>query len=299
MAAGRPLPASAVDLGEVAAGLHAQPISCGRTNHASTAGAKAVARERRPPPGTSTVWEVGAGEHFGIHPTQKPAELFVRPIEWHTEPGEICLEPFSGSGTQIIAAERTGRRCFAIERDPRYVDVAVLRWESFTGRAAVKATAVITCRRRPSSHSPARCARPRELLTMDHRLRAADLVRRRRQEHGEFAPPTGPAGVDGGATAASASARCAFRVRCVRSTATTIAYVVVMKGAQMGLSEWAINMALHTADTGRAGRGNSLYVQPGGANVGDFVQSRVNPAIDQSPSLARAGPGQRVDAQSR
>lgn len=39
-------------------------------------------------------------------------------------------------------------------------------------------------------------------------------------------------------------------------------YVVVMKGAQMGLSEWAINLALHTADTGRAGRGNSLYVQP-------------------------------------
>jgi len=63
-------------------------------------------------------------------------------------------------------------------------------------------------------------------------------------------------------------------------------YVVVMKGAQMGLSEWAINVALHTADTGRAGRGTSLYVQPGGENVGDFVQARVNPAIDQSPYLA-------------
>src|SRR3546814_1947800 len=63
-------------------------------------------------------------------------------------------------------------------------------------------------------------------------------------------------------------------------------YVVVMKGAQMGLSEWAINVTLHTADTGRAGRGTSLYVQPGGENVADFVQARVNPAIDQSPYLA-------------
>lgn len=66
----------------------------------------------------------------------------------------------------------------------------------------------------------------------------------------------------------------------------TASFVVVMKGAQMGLSEWAINSAMHTADTGRAGRGTSLYVQPGGENVGDFVQARVNPAIEQSPYLA-------------
>jgi phage terminase large subunit GpA-like protein len=65
----------------------------------------------------------------------------------------------------------------------------------------------------------------------------------------------------------------------------TAPYVVVMKGAQMGLSEWAINVALHTGDTGRAGRGTALYVQPGGENVGDFVQARVNPAIEQSPYL--------------
>ena len=60
-----------------------------------------------------------------IHPTQKPVELFLRPILYHTEPGDVCYEPFSGSGTQVIAAERLGRRCFALEQEPRYV---MSRW---------------------------------------------------------------------------------------------------------------------------------------------------------------------------
>jgi DNA modification methylase len=79
------------------------------------------------------------GEQSGIHPTQKPVELFVRPIEFHTRPGDICYEPFSGSGTQLIAAERTGRLCYAMEQEPRYVDVARLRWEAFAGQKAVRA----------------------------------------------------------------------------------------------------------------------------------------------------------------
>ena len=74
---------------------------------------------------------------MNIHPTQKPLEVFMRPIEWHTEPNDIVYEPFSGSGTQIIAAEKTARRCFAIEQEPLYVDVARLRWEAFTGKTAV------------------------------------------------------------------------------------------------------------------------------------------------------------------
>ena len=61
---------------------------------------------------------------MNIHPTQKPVELFMRPIEYHTEVGDICYEPFLGSGTQIIAAEKLGRRCFAMEKEPLYVDVA-------------------------------------------------------------------------------------------------------------------------------------------------------------------------------
>jgi DNA modification methylase len=66
------------------------------------------------------------------HPTQKPTELFERPILNHTRVGEIAYEPFSGSGSQIIAAERQNRRCFALEITAPYVDVAVLRWQTFT-----------------------------------------------------------------------------------------------------------------------------------------------------------------------
>jgi DNA modification methylase len=70
------------------------------------------------------------------HPTVKPVELFARPMRVHTLPGDICLEPFSGSGTQIIAAEKTGRRCYAIEKEPYFCDVAVERWEAWTGKKA-------------------------------------------------------------------------------------------------------------------------------------------------------------------
>lgn len=93
--------------------------------------------QRRPPEKESTVWEVDY-QSLHIHPTQKPVELFLRPIQYHTEADEVCYEPFCGSGTQIIAAERLGRRCFALEKEPTYVDVAVARWEAFTGEKAKK-----------------------------------------------------------------------------------------------------------------------------------------------------------------
>ena len=69
-----------------------------------------------------------------LHPTQKPVELMVWCIE--KLPGELLYEPFSGSGTTIIAAEKTGRRCYAMEIAPNYVDVAVKRWQQFTGKQA-------------------------------------------------------------------------------------------------------------------------------------------------------------------
>ena len=56
--------------------------------------------------------------------------------QYHTEVGDVCYEPFLGSGTQLIAAEKLGRVCYALEREPQYVDVAVKRWESFTGDRA-------------------------------------------------------------------------------------------------------------------------------------------------------------------
>lgn len=70
------------------------------------------------------------------HPTVKPVELFARPMRVHTRAGDICLEPFSGSGSQIIAAEKLGRRCFAIEKEAYFCDVAVQRWEAWTGQKA-------------------------------------------------------------------------------------------------------------------------------------------------------------------
>ena len=85
----------------------------------------------------STLWTINAREDDGHgHGTQKPVECMRRPIENNSSPGQVVYEPFSGSGTTIIAAEMTGRCCFAIELDPAYVDVAVLRWQAFTGGTA-------------------------------------------------------------------------------------------------------------------------------------------------------------------
>lgn len=93
--------------------------------------------DRRPPVTQPTVWEHDQiGETGAGHPTQKPVVLVTNPIEWHTRPGQAIYEPFSGSGTAIIAAERTGRRCYAVELAPEFVDVAVRRWEEHTGQKA-------------------------------------------------------------------------------------------------------------------------------------------------------------------
>lgn len=95
------------------------------------------------PRNQSTTWMLDEGggsirkEQF--HPTQKPVELFVRAINNHLKPGEICYEPFGGSGSQIIAAEKTATRCFALELAPAYVDVIVARWQAFTGLKATLA----------------------------------------------------------------------------------------------------------------------------------------------------------------
>jgi len=94
----------------------------------------------KPPASERTVWHIDqVGEQSGYHPTQKPVELFLRPIEFHTRPGDIVYEPFLGSGTQLVAAERTGRLCYAMEQEPRYCDVARARWEAFSGQKAARA----------------------------------------------------------------------------------------------------------------------------------------------------------------
>lgn len=72
------------------------------------------------------------------HSTQKPVECMRKPIENNSAIGDGVYEPFSGSGTTLIAAEQTGRRCYAMEVAPRYVDVAVRRWQQYTGKKAVR-----------------------------------------------------------------------------------------------------------------------------------------------------------------
>ena len=70
------------------------------------------------------------------HSTQKPVECMKRPIENNSSPGQAVYEPFSGSGTTIIAGEMTGRCVYAMELNPPYVDVAIKRWQDFTGQKA-------------------------------------------------------------------------------------------------------------------------------------------------------------------
>jgi DNA modification methylase len=90
----------------------------------------------------ATLWPIITGgdeDAATIHGTQKPVECMRRPMVNNSAPGDAVYEPFSGSGSTIIAAETTGRVCYAMEIDPRYVDVAVRRWQAFTGQAAVLA----------------------------------------------------------------------------------------------------------------------------------------------------------------
>jgi DNA modification methylase len=85
----------------------------------------------------STRWDIPAREDSGVgHGTQKPVECMKRPIENNSSPGQAVYEPFSGSGTTIIAGEMTGRHIYAIELNPAYVDVAVTRWQNFSGQKA-------------------------------------------------------------------------------------------------------------------------------------------------------------------
>jgi hypothetical protein len=94
----------------------------------------------------ATIWRVpspkmimgGSAEPRLDHPTQKPLLLFETPIRNHLKAGDPLYEPFCGSGTALIAGERTGTRCYAMEIDPIYVEVALARWERFSGQDAVR-----------------------------------------------------------------------------------------------------------------------------------------------------------------
>jgi DNA modification methylase len=87
-------------------------------------------------PGISTQ-RAGRLQELAMHPTVKPVALVADAIKDVSAPGNLVLDPFAGSGTVLIAAERTGRKARALEIDPAYVDVAVRRWQTYTGKSAV------------------------------------------------------------------------------------------------------------------------------------------------------------------
>jgi DNA modification methylase len=83
----------------------------------------------------STLWQIDKPKKSETgHSTQKPIECMERPIRNNSKAGDLVYEPFSGSGTTIIACERTGRKCRAIELNPAYVSVAIQRWADATGK---------------------------------------------------------------------------------------------------------------------------------------------------------------------
>ncbi|MCA1381286.1 DNA methyltransferase [Bradyrhizobium sp. BRP23] len=85
----------------------------------------------------TTVWEIPMVKNDTGHGTQKPVECMRRPIVNNSRVGDAIYEPFDGSGSTIIAAHVAGRRAFAMELNPAYVDLAVRRWQDFTGGVAI------------------------------------------------------------------------------------------------------------------------------------------------------------------
>jgi DNA modification methylase len=86
------------------------------------------------------VWFFNKPRVNDLHPTMKPVELVERAIRNSSRPGDVVLDPFGGSGTTLIAAEKSGRRARLIELDPKYVDVIVRRWQDYAGAQATRAS---------------------------------------------------------------------------------------------------------------------------------------------------------------
>jgi DNA modification methylase len=86
----------------------------------------------------SDVWQIKKPHKNDLHPTMKPVELVERAIRNSSRPGDVVLDPFGGSGTTLIAAEKSGRQARLIELDPKYVDVIVRRWQEYAGAQAVR-----------------------------------------------------------------------------------------------------------------------------------------------------------------
>lgn len=84
------------------------------------------------------VWQIKKPQKNDLHPTMKPVELVERAIRNSSRPGDVVMDPFGGSGTTMIAAQKSGRKARLIELDPKYVDVIVRRWQDFAGAQATR-----------------------------------------------------------------------------------------------------------------------------------------------------------------
>jgi DNA modification methylase len=84
------------------------------------------------------VWHIKKPHKNDLHPTMKPVELMERAVRNSSKTRDIVLDPFGGSGTTLIACEKSGRRARLIELDPKYVDVLVKRWQDFSGKQATR-----------------------------------------------------------------------------------------------------------------------------------------------------------------
>jgi DNA modification methylase len=85
------------------------------------------------------VWQIKKPHKNDLHPTMKPVELVERAVRNSSKTRDLVLDPFGGSGSSLIACEKSGRRARLIELDPKYVDVIVKRWQDFTGGEATRA----------------------------------------------------------------------------------------------------------------------------------------------------------------
>jgi DNA modification methylase len=122
----------------------------------------------------SNVWQYSGPSRFQagrtddqqVHPTIKPVQMVADAIKDCTRRDEIVLDSFCGSGATLLAAERVGRRGRGLEIDPFYVDLAIRRWQSFTGKDAIHVASELSyeeiSRRRQEGHSPSSRCLPRK-----------------------------------------------------------------------------------------------------------------------------------------
>jgi DNA modification methylase len=105
-------------------------------------------------------FRAGRLDDLRSHPTVKPVALVADAMKDCTRRGDIVLDTFCGSGTTILAAERVGRRAYALELEPRFIDVAIKRWQTFSRKDAVHAESGLTFDEVASKRMPTTAAAP-------------------------------------------------------------------------------------------------------------------------------------------